>query len=130
MTPLETALQRLPEPAPPEGLSAAIAARIAGHDQRPRLDAAEPTAAATTTAFRHRLPAFLILAGAIIGAGAEAYRLVDGWTAQDLVAPWLTGERPGVLDALPATPAVAVLVAGLLLYLAGLFTPLGAGERG
>lgn len=128
MTPLETALQRLPEPAPPEGLSAAIAARIACHDQTPSLDA-EPTAAATTTAFRHRLPAFLILAGAIIGAGAEAYRLVASWTAQDLVAPWLTGERSGVLDALPATPAVAVLVAGLLLYLAGLFAPLGAAER-
>lgn len=50
--------------------------------------------------------------------------LVVGEATLDLTSLWISGGMGGVVEMLPASSAVAVLAAGLLLYLAGLFAPL------
>jgi hypothetical protein len=62
--------------------------------------------------------------GLTVGLGAQAYRLFVGEATLDFTSPRISGGFDGVVEMLPASPAVAVLAAGLLLYLAGLFAPL------
>ncbi len=117
-------LARLPEPAPPAGLAAAILARTA------RLDAeraavsrdAPPVAAAKSRS--NRLAWAAALAGVAIGLGAQMYGLLAGESTLDLVSSRI-GDGTGALLVMPhADPVVFLLAAGLLFYLAGLFAPL------
>jgi hypothetical protein len=59
-----------------------------------------------------------------ISFGALAHVLLVGNTALGLISPRISGGMDGVVEMLPASPAVIVLAAGLLLHLAGLFAPL------
>ena len=113
MNALESGLKRLPEPEVPEGLTAGITARIALLDEEHRVPDAE--------AGRDRWA--LALVGVTVGLSAQAYRLAVGEATFHLTTPRLGGGMDGIVEMLPTTPAVAVLAAGLLLYLAGLFAP-------
>ena len=114
MNPLESELKRLPEPALPEGLTAAITARIERLDEERAAGAGEPPRVAGVVAGRDRLAWALALVGVTVGLGAQAYSLVVGEATLDLISPRISGAMNGV---------VAVLAVGLLLYLAGLFAP-------
>jgi len=115
-------LARLPEPAPPPKLAAAVMARITQDAEAPVL-AAERGPAAVQRDVRAWLPA---AAGLTLALGATLY-------------PWLdAGALPGVSavrltpfdwspDLLPAGgPATALMVLGLLVSLAGLLRDAGA----
>ena len=124
MNEFEAALKHLPEPAFPEGLTATITARIARLDEERAAVVAEPPWVARARAGRDRLAWAAALVGVAIGLGAQAYRLVLGEAALDLISPRISGGMNGAVEMLPASPTVAVLAVGLLLYLAGLFAPL------
>jgi len=129
MNELEFELKRLPEPALPAGLTAGITARIARLDEERAAGAGEPPRVARAQSGRDRLAWAAALVGVAIGLGAQAYRLVLGEATLDLISPRISGGMNGVVEMLPASPAVAVLAAGLLLYLVGLFAPLrGTGH--
>ena len=120
MSTLESELKRLPEPALPAGLAERINARIAFIEEAPAPGISEPSRTVPAETSRDGLAWALALTGMAVGVGAFVYRLITGETAIDLVSPRTGGGLGGVVDMLPATPAVVVLAAGLLLYLAGL----------
>ena len=136
MNGLESDLKRLPEPALPEGLSAAITARIealAGVEEEHTAAAGErPVVAAH--AGRDVFAWALALAGVTVGLGAHAYRLVVGEATLDItslrIGPGIDGGLNGLVEMLPTTPGVAILATGLLLCLAGLLAPLGGTDPG
>lgn len=134
MNALESDLRRLPEPALPEGLTAAITGRIARVAEERvgiarRAGTGEPPGAAALTAVPNRFAWAAALVGMTVGVGTQLYRLVVGETAFDVVSPRIVGIH-GPAEMLSASPAAAVLAAGLLLYLASFFAPLlGARQR-
>ena len=69
---------------------------------------------------RDRFAWAVALMGVTLGLGAQAYRLVVGEATLDLTSLRISLGMDGVLEMPPASPAVAVLVVGILLYLAGL----------
>ena len=116
MNDLESDLTRLAQPTVPEALAASITARIA------RLD--DPRAADLIEASSDRSAwGVVALVGMTVGIGAQVYRLYTGEATLDFTSLRIGGGFDGVVEMLPASPAVAVLAAGLLLYLAGLFAP-------
>jgi hypothetical protein len=129
MNTLESELKRLPEPRAPEALSARVMARIAQVDAE-RAAAAAASAPAPVEPARDRLAWALLLSGFVVGLGAQTYRLVVGEGRLDLMAPRIRGGVEGMLQMVPATPAVVVLAVGTLLYLAGLFTSSRAAAHG
>lgn len=130
MNALESDLKRLPEPALPEGLTAGITARIARLDEERAADASEPPRVAVAEASRDRLAWAVALVGMTVALGAQAYMLVVGEATLDLTSLRISSGMDGVVEMLPASSAVAVLAAGLLLYLAGLFAPLRGTDPG
>ena len=109
----ESDLRHLSEPALPEGLAAGINARIARIDEQRTAGTSEPP--------RDRLAWAAALLGVTLGLGAQAYRLVVGDATLDhLTSLRIGGGMDGVIEMLPASPAVAVLAAGSMLYMAGL----------
>ncbi|MEN8377066.1 MAG: hypothetical protein ABFS34_16705 [Gemmatimonadota bacterium] len=130
MNSLESDLTRLPEPESPAGLSAGVMARIARLEKERTVGAGEPPRVAVTKAGRERLAWAAALAGVTAGLGAQAYRLFVGEATFQLTSLRISGGMQGIIEMPPASPAVAVLAAGLLLYLGGLFASLnGAGHR-
>jgi len=115
MDELTPVLSRLPEPAPPATLTATVMARIAREEERQ---------AAAVPARRHERPTWMwavVAAGVILGIRLYAW-MVTG------VAPDLTTARIGLgrLPVMPgAGPTSVALGVALLVYLAGLFAPLG-----
>ena len=121
----ESDLRHLSEPALPEGLAAGINARIA---RIARID--EQRTAGTSEPPRDRLAWAVALLGVTLGLCAQAYRLVVGDATLDhLTSLRIGGGMDGVIEMLPASPAVAVLAAGSMLYMAGLYALLrGTGH--
>lgn len=115
-------LAGLPQPAPPPDLAAAVMARIE------RMDEAHTTAVASMpgTAPRHAAgdwPAWATTIGGLAVGLAVYWAPPGGATAS---GNWMTIS----LTAMPSTSAWAlVLAAGLVLYVAGLFAPLGGSNR-
>ena len=73
----------------------------------------------------------MLLAGVMISLGAQAYRFLAGEWTLHFTSPLLRGGTEGFLEMPDASPAVLVLAAGLLLYVAGLFAPIrGTGPPG
>lgn len=130
MNALESDLKRLPEPALPEGLTAGITARIAHLDEERAANASKPPRVAVAEASRDRLAWAVALVGMTVALGAQAYMLVVGEATLDLTSLRISSGMDGVVEMLPASSAVAVLAAGLLLYLAGLFAPLRGTDPG
>jgi len=118
MTSLESDLTQLPEPTMPEGLAAGVTARIARIESD--LVQAPPVTAADTR--RDRLAWTTALAGLAVSLGAQLYGFAIGETTLDLMSLRTVG-MDGAAGMLPTSPAVGVMVVGLLLYLAGLFAP-------
>jgi hypothetical protein len=130
MNALESDLKRLPEPPFPKGLAADISARIARLDEERAADASEPPRVAVAEARRDRLAWVVALVGVTVGLGAQAYGLVVGEATLDLTSLRISGGMDGIDEMLPESPAVAVLAAGLLLYLVGLFASLRRTDHG
>jgi hypothetical protein len=106
-------LKQLSQPALPEGLAAGITARIARLDEEGPTGVGEPP--------RDRLAWAAGLGGVTIGLSAQVYRLVAGEATLDhLISLRISGGMGGVIEMLPASPAVAVLVAASVLSLAAL----------
>jgi len=130
MTDLEHRLETLAEPPLPEGLAAGVTARIA------RLDSAGHQARTTSVrtaevASSHSVGAHLAwlaaIAGLVLALGAQAYRFLAGEATLDLISPRAGGLR-GVVEAAPASPAVAIFALGLFLYVVGLLATLRERE--
>jgi hypothetical protein len=112
-------MQRLPEPAAPAGFEARVMARIAR----------EAEAAPARRAERPAAPAGWIgtLAGTALAFAAIAWGWLEaGVSLPSLILPDGRINTPWVP---PHEPAVALLVLGLLCYLAGLFAPLRDPRR-
>jgi len=106
---LETRLRRLSEPRPPEGMAAAVLARVSDADSR--TEAARPGDAGAWAA---------LAAGLALAVGAHAYRLWVGEAmvplSSSLLWTWIEDLR-----SLPSpSPAVVAFVAGVVLSVAGL----------
>ena len=131
MTSLESDLKQLPEPAVPEGLAAGVTARIAridldpGEARTPRAGRAQMTAA---EARRDRLAWAAALVGLAVSLGAQVYRVAVGEVTLGTSLQTIGGIA-GLVEMLPASPAVGVLAIGLLMYLAGLFAPMRSTGR-
>ena len=72
------------------------------------------------------------LVGVTVGVGAQAYRIAVSAMTLDLTSLRIIREfklTPWLMDGVPPSPAIAVLAAGLLLYLIGLFAPLRRATR-
>ena len=121
MTTLKSDLQRLSEPPVPEGFGANIRARIARlDDERPNGEG-QIQRVDSTEARRHRFAWGVSSVGAAIGLGAQTYRLAVGEVTLNLMSLRAGSGTDGVVEMLPASPAVAALVFGLGLCLVGLF---------
>jgi hypothetical protein len=114
----EGTLARLAEPEAPDSLTAGLIARIE------RLDVETPslaTGTATSVSAPHtRLAWSGLLTGAAVGVGIRAYQVLAGATPLGLTAPRIGGWGERLSHVPPLGPGI-VLVAGLLLYLAGLW---------
>jgi hypothetical protein len=130
MTELETILQQLPEAEAPVHLARDVSVRIAqlaepgipgaaGRPARPAREGARAWLAWATAA-----------AGAVIGLGAQLYRLWLGEASLNLTGARITGGLLGPLADMPVTPAAAVLALALALYLTGLLAPLRGRRSG
>lgn len=117
--PLDSELSRLPEPSPPAGLTVAIILRTAHHDEKRAAASPAKTRPAKTQYDRYAWA--VLLAGVAIGLGAQAYRLLVGESTLPLASSFIRGGTKGLIEMPQASPAVFVLVAGLLLYIVGLF---------
>lgn len=119
---LDSELNRLPEPAPPAGMAAAIMSRTAHHEEKRPVASRESPRVAPAKAQKSDWRAWtVLLAGVAVGLGAQAYRLLAGESTLHLTSPFLRGGMEGLVEMPHASPAVLVLAAGLLLYVAGLF---------
>jgi hypothetical protein len=121
---LTSEMGRLPELVHPTSMATNVMARIARlPDERTRIPHVPDTPRTVTTpAQGERLAWTWILAGVAIVFGTYIYGGVAAWAPPDL-----TSFRIGTvqLTTLPGKdPVVLCLAAGLLLYLAGLFSPL------
>ncbi len=117
-------LARLPEPAPPAGLAAAILARTARLDTERAAVSRDAPAVAAAKARSDRPAWAAAIAGVTIGLGAQMYGLLAGESTLDLVSSRIGDGTAGLLEMPHADPVVFLLAAGLLLYLTGLFAPL------
>jgi len=116
MNDFESDLKHLPEPALPERLARRITARLAEQSASGVRD----SPCGVPDINRDRFAWAVTLMGVTLGLGAQAYRLVVGEATLDLTSLRISLGMDGVLEMPPASPAVAVLVVGILLYLAGL----------
>lgn len=120
---MESSLRALERPALPHSLTPSVLARVQQAEQKRR--AAGTHAKANVRRGRdrrNRLVLVAMCAGAVLGFGAQLYRLFTGELslnfAPGLDSPFTFGEIP------PPTPALLVVIIGLLLILSGLRAPL------
>jgi hypothetical protein len=128
-TSLTADLTALPRPVPPPDLSAAVLARIARLEQTRSNPVDAATAHTGTPSIARDWPAWATAAGGVAAALAIAVATPGGdLTAFDIVSPRV-GPTTVALLAMPSANAwTATVVAGLMLYLAGLFAVLGRGS--
>ena len=123
MNTFESDLEQLPEPAVPEGLTAAITLRIARFDEDRAGGITETPHIAVAGTGRERWAWAAALTGLVVGLGTQVYRLAVGEATLNFTSSRIIGGLDGVVEMLPASPAVAVLGVGLLLFLAGFLDP-------
>lgn len=125
VTALTADLAALPEPAPPPHLTATVLARIAQIDQAHSAPAAAamPETRARST---REWPAWAGALGGLAAGLAIVLSMPPGdWSHIPIASPRVGGVTAGLV-AMPSTSAEALaLAAGLALYAAGLFAPLG-----
>lgn len=109
---LDSALSQLTSPEAPQAMATVIMARTAQLEERPTFQEVEVR--------RDRRAWAALLAGGAIGPGALVYRWLAGESAFSFMTSPLGGLQ-GILTMPSLTPAVLVLAASLILYLAGLF---------
>lgn len=116
-------LKALPEPTPPLTMTATVMARIARQaDRRVEDQVAVPVRrGAEMTAWLYSVT------GAALVVGVFAYGWVTSGAMPDLTAARIGLGRPSMMPALG--PFSALLGLGLLIYLAGLFSPLRIRAR-
>jgi len=119
---LEFQLSRLPEPALPAGLEAAILKRIAlqGRPVAP-LPASDTI---SKTIRRERFSLAAALTGLAVCLGVLAYWLFDGRAPMDLTPLKIGGVTMDIIRMPEAFPAFLTLAFGLLIYVTGLIAPL------
>lgn len=127
-TALTSDLAALPQPAPPSDLAAAVLARITEIDRPAAAVTAVPRARARLNA-RDWSSALATALGSLAAGAATALSMHPGNAAPTAPA-WLgMGQMTAGLEAVPPTSTWAlVLAAGLVVYAAGLFAPLGGGS--
>jgi len=120
---VESRLADLPEPVPPATLSTGVMARVARAADR-AAPARPPArvAGGRPTAWVTWLPAATGLA-LVVGIWTGGF--TDSGIVTDLTASRLGGSGQSVLSMPPAGPPVVLLAGALMLYLVGLFAPLG-----
>jgi len=119
---LDFQLSRLPEPALPAGLEAAILKRIALQAR-----AVAPLSGADTVSAgikQERFSLAATLTGLAVSLGILAYWLVDGRAPLDLTSSRIGGATIDIIQMPEAFPAFLVLAIGLLIYVTGLIVPL------
>jgi hypothetical protein len=104
-------IRRLPEPAPPSSLAASVMARVAREPEH-----AVPSSAHRSPVRRDPPFAVPLVAGAAVGIGVGAYRLVVAGAGLESVPP-TAGPSLDLLT-------FALIAMALLVYLVGLFAPL------
>jgi hypothetical protein len=127
-TALTAELGSLPQPSPPPDLTAAILARVA------RIEAATPAPAAMMEA---RAPSVArdwsswatALGGVATGLAIVWSTLRGDGAPIDNALPGVHGITAGLVAMPSTTTGALVLAAGLVLYTAGLFAPLGDRSR-
>ena len=124
-TALTSDLAALPEPVPPPDLAAAVLARIA-QVERPAPAVAPMTESTARLSARDWSSAWATALGSLAAGLATVLSMRPGSAGPTGLA-WLEmGQMMGGLKAVPATSTWAlVLAAGLAVYVAGLFAPLG-----
>jgi hypothetical protein len=124
---LTTDLAGLPQPAAPPTLTAAVLARIAQIEgPHPAPVAAEMPETSSTRDWS----AWATAPGGLAAVVVIALSMASGVGAPiDFPSPRVGGMTARLLTMPPATPWTLVLAAGLGLYVAGLFAPLGAKGR-
>jgi len=114
---LESVLRRLPEPAPPAGLAAAVLLRAARRDEA-REAAARAASEVPAWRARARLAWVATLAGIAVSLGAQVFGLLVGEMTFD---PAPSPFRVALVNTPSLGTAVLLLTLGLSLYVAGLF---------
>ena len=126
-------LRGLPNPSAPPVLAATVLARIARLDEAApaalqadalRADAPRGTAARTLGTYGVPAPAIGTLGTALAAAALAS----PGAVSIEWMSPKLGGLTSAVLDMPSATIWTVLLTAGVLLYAAGLFAPIGGRE--
>jgi len=121
MNTLESELHDLQGPAVPAGLSATIASRVAHIDAQHQTGSSPAGDDKRAATGRDRLAWPLLLVGLSVGLGAQIYRLASGESTLDLLSVRTAGSLQRVVDLAQPSPTLAVLGAGVLLALTGLF---------
>jgi hypothetical protein len=129
MSQLESDLKRLAEPALPEGLAAGVAARIARLEDEREATGVDPARNTISEAGSGTLAWTVALVGLAVSLGAQIYRLAVGEATLELTSLRVSRGLDGFVEMLPASPAVAMLAVGMLLYLVGFFAPLRSPRR-
>lgn len=126
---LGTDLAALPQPQPPPDLAAAVLARIEQVDQASAAPAAAPVPEAGAASSPRDWSAWGTLAGLAAGLAVVLSMPPGGGTPIDITSVRVGGMDAGLIS-MPSTTSEALrLAAGLALYAAGLFTPLGGRRR-
>ncbi len=121
-------LQALAQPAPPPELASVVLARIARIDQ----DLAAPAAARPEARARASIGDWSVQAAALGGLAAAVAIVMSmppgGGLPAYIASPAVGGLTSGLV-AMPSSGTYALILAtGLMLYVAGLFAPLGGGR--
>ena len=125
---LDLQLSRLPEPALPAGLEAAILERIALQERAVApLSGSDPV---STARRQERFSLAAALTGLAASLGILAYWLVDGRAPVDIMSSSIGRATMDIIQKPEALPAFLVLAIGLLIYVTGLMVPLfGPGRE-
>jgi hypothetical protein len=122
---LESVLRRLPEPAPPAGLSAAVLLRAARRDEA-REAAARAASDVRARRAHARLAWVATLAGIAVSLGGQVFGLLTGEMPFD---PAPSRIRVALVNIPSVGTAMLLLTLGLSLYLTGLFAVIGKADR-
>ena len=127
---LDSQLNRLAEPSLPAGFAAAVLLRAAHLDEERAAASREASPAPAAKANSDRFTWAAVLAGLAIALGTQMYGFFAGEATFRLTSSLVKADGTGLIEMPQAEPAVAVLAAGLLLYLAGMFASVRPSNNG